>query len=176
MLGPIPLVGHDGAAALDQALIPDEALRRPREGDRVQAGQAERVWQAVRQEDFTLDFTRVFGPGREYSAAYAVCYLVADSPQTGLTLHVGSDDQARILLNGQELYQQAEGRSWEPGQDWVTGLALRQGVNVLVFQMVNERRAWLGSVSMTDADGQPVPGLRVTLDPGATGFQRTELE
>ena len=168
VLGPIPSTGHDGAAALDQALIPDAALRRPRQGDRVQTGQAERIWRAVRLEDLKLDFARVFGAEPAYNAAYAICYLVTDSPKTGLTLHVGSDDQARILLNGQEVYRHTVGRTWEPGQDRVTGLALRLRVTVLVFQVVNETDDWLGSVSVTDADGQPVPGLRVTLDPDAT--------
>jgi len=170
VLGPIPFAGQDGTAALDQALIPDGALRRPREGERVQDGQSERVWRAVRQEDDKLDLARVFGGEHDYNAAYAVCYLVADSPKTGLTLHVSSDDQARILLNGQEIYRQTEAQSWELSQDWVTGVNLRFGVNVLVFQVVNEAQDWLCSMSVTDANDQPVPGLRVTLDAGANDF------
>jgi hypothetical protein len=166
--GPIPFAGWDGAAALDQPLIPPETLRRPQEGDRVHAGQVEHVWRAVRLEDFRLDFVRLFDSLHEYHAAYAVCYILSETPRSGLVLHVGSDDQARVVLNGREIYRQREGRPWEPAQEQVSGVELRPGVNVLVLNVVNEAGDWLASVSFTDADGQAVPGLRITLDPGTT--------
>ena len=45
--------------------------------------------------------------------------------------------------------------------------ALKAGLNVLVFKIVQSGPAWGGSVWITEADGQPVQGLRVTLDPDA---------
>jgi hypothetical protein len=36
---------------------------------------------------------------------------------------------------------------------------------VVVFKVVNETGRWQGSVRFTDAAGQPVKGLRVTLTP-----------
>jgi hypothetical protein len=36
----------------------------------------------------------------------------------------------------------------------------------VVFKVVNETGDWLGSIRFTDRDGKPVPGIRVTLDPG----------
>jgi hypothetical protein len=35
----------------------------------------------------------------------------------------------------------------------------------MVFKVVNEILAWQGSVRFTDAAGQPLKGIRVTLNP-----------
>jgi WD40 repeat protein/serine/threonine protein kinase len=168
VLGPLPFAGEDGATALDQDLVPPEVLKRPRADQRVPCGGQELVWRAVHSEDLRLDFARVFGEAEaEYCAAYAVCYLVAEADCRGVVLHVGSDDQAQVFLNGKELYRQTEGRSWEPHADRVDRLELPAGVNVLVFRVVNETEDWLGSVCVTDAHGQAVPGLQITLSPEA---------
>jgi hypothetical protein len=47
----------------------------------------------------------------------------------------------------------------------VTGVKLKAGCNVLVFKVVNLVSDWQGSVWLTDAAGQPVRGIRVTLEP-----------
>ncbi|MCZ7638209.1 MAG: serine/threonine protein kinase [Verrucomicrobia bacterium] len=166
VLGPLPFAGENGATALDQDFVPPEALQRPRAEQRVPCGGRELVWRAVHSEDLRLDFARLFGQREaEYGAAYAVCYLVAETDCRGVVLHVGSDDQAQLFLNGKELYRQTEGRAWEPHTDRVDRLELSAGVNVLVFKVVNETKDWLGSVCITDPDGQAVPGLRITLSP-----------
>jgi hypothetical protein len=45
------------------------------------------------------------------------------------------------------------------------GVALKAGLNVLVFKLVNESANWQGSVWITDSAGQPLNGIRVTLTP-----------
>jgi hypothetical protein len=40
--------------------------------------------------------------------AYAVAYIVSESPQSGPMLLVGSDDKARIYLNEKEIYRQLD--------------------------------------------------------------------
>ena len=45
----------------------------------------------------------------------------------------------------------------------VAGAGLKAGFNLLVFKVVNETSVWKGSVRITDAAGEPVKGLRVTL-------------
>lgn len=53
----------------------------------------------------------------------------------------------------------------------MTGIELKAGLNVLVFKVVRAERddkfPWGGSVRFTTADGSPVTGLTVTLDPDA---------
>ena len=106
--------------------------------------------------------------GREttFSVAYAVCYLESPSAQTNLALRIGSNDQAKIFLNEREVYRSTKTQDWEPERDTVSGIELKAGLNVLVFKVVNELVGWEGSVRISDAAGQSVKGLRVTLDPG----------
>jgi hypothetical protein len=80
-------------------------------------------------------------------------------------LRVSSDDEAKVYLNGKRIYQWASFRSYDPDEDVVPGVELKPGLNVLVFKVVNEVEEWQGSVRLTDAAGQPVKGLRVSLTP-----------
>ena len=98
--------------------------------------------------------------------AYAVASIVSESQQTGLMLLVGSDDTARTYLNEEEIYRQLDTRSWETDRDEVSGVELKASLNVLVFIGANGTGGWGGSVRLLDA-GQPVKGIKVTLDPEA---------
>ena len=165
VLGPIAFVGRNAAEALAQEQIPGEAQVRARAGDRVTVGTGELVWAAPRLEDYLIDFNQLLGEVTEYSVGYALCYIHSEVDQDGLLVKVGSDDQSKVYLNGREIYRRQEGRSYVPDQDVVTGVDLKAGVNVLVFKVVNETLDWQGSIRFTDAAGQPVKGLRVTLAP-----------
>jgi hypothetical protein len=37
--------------------------------------------------------------------AYAVCYVTCEAARNDLLLQVGSDDDAKVYLNGQEVYK-----------------------------------------------------------------------
>jgi predicted MFS family arabinose efflux permease len=50
----------------------------------------------------------------------------------------------------------------------VSGVELKAGLNVLVFKVANGIGGWAGSVRFTTADGGPVHGITVTLDPDAS--------
>ena len=78
---------------------------------------------------------------------------------------VGSDDTARIYLNGSEVYRHLDPRTWQADADEVNGVALKAGLNVLVFKVANGGGEWDGSVRLLDAAGQPVKGIKATLDP-----------
>ena len=165
VLGPIAFEGRNGAAALAREQVPGQAQVRARAGDRVKVGTGELVWTVLRLEDYLIDFNQILGEVTEYSVVYAVCYIHSEMEQTGLLLKVGSDDQAKVYINGKEIYRRQEGRSYVPDQDVVAGVDLGAGVNVLVFKVVNEGLDREGSIRFIDAAGQPVKGLRVTLAP-----------
>jgi hypothetical protein len=165
VLAPIPFEGRNGPAALAQDQIPGEAQVRARAGDRVKVGASELVWTVSRREDYLIDFNQFLGEETYYSVAYAVCYIQSEADQAGLLMKVASDDQAKVYLNGREIYRRQAGRSYVPDQDVVAGVHLQTGFNVLVFKVVNETLDWQGSVRFTDAAGQPVKGLGVTLTP-----------
>jgi hypothetical protein len=111
---------------------------------------------------FLIDFSQKLGGVYEWSVGYAVCYLHSERDQTGLILRVGSDDQAKLYLNGKQIYRTVKRRFYTPGQDVVEGVELKAGLNVLVFKVVNEVLEWQGSVSLSDAAGRPVKGISWT--------------
>jgi hypothetical protein len=80
-------------------------------------------------------------------------------------MNVGSDYHAKIYLNGRAAHERRNPTTFAPNPDRVEGIELQAGLNVLVFKIVQSGPAWGGSIWITEADGRPVPGLRVTLDP-----------
>jgi hypothetical protein len=88
-------------------------------------------------------------------------------PRADIVMKVGSDDAAKICLNGKEVYRNEIVRACVPDQDEVQGIELRAGLNVLMFKVLNAAAAWKGCIRFTDAAGQPLKGIRVTLDPQA---------
>jgi hypothetical protein len=170
VLAPMPVQGqtHEGAVkALDEEQIPSEARLRPRAGERVKPGASELVWNTVQREDGLIDFNHLLGKETEWSVAYAICCIRSEAARAGLLMKVASNDEAKIYLNGKQLYRSDAARECVPDQDEVAGVELKAGLNALVFKVVNETGAWQGWVRLTDAAGQPVKGFRVTLDPTA---------
>jgi hypothetical protein len=154
-----------GVAALDREQIPQEAQLHPRAGEHVKVDGSQRTWRPVRLEDYLLDFNRLLGEKAFWSVAYAVCYIQSDVQLHGLLMKVGSDDESKVYLNRKEIYRRTQPQTYVPDKDVVTNVELKAGLNVLVFKVVNEEDEWQGSVRFTDAAGQPVKGIRVTLNP-----------
>jgi hypothetical protein len=166
VLLPIPFEGGDGAQALQDEQVEGERQLRPRAGERIKVGHGELVWRELHLEDYSIDFNELAGDECDRSVAYAVTYLESEAVQQNLRLKVGSDDEAKIYLNGKLIYQSVSPRPYVADQDMVAdGIELKAGLNVLVFKVVNEAQGWQGSVRFTDAAGQPLKGLRVTLNP-----------
>ena len=67
-------------------------------------GGREFVWQEHRSPEAVVNFNAVLGRVEDQSVAYAVCYLESDRARDGLWLQVGGDDQAKVYLNGQQIY------------------------------------------------------------------------
>ena len=173
VLAPIPFTGTNGSKALAQKQIPDEAHLHPWAGARTRAGGGEQIWREFNLEDYALDFKELVArTNADWCVAYAVCYIESEKQQPGLVMKIGSDDQSKVYLNGKAVYQQEEARPFVPDQDEVSGIDLKAGTNVLVFKVVNERLDWRGSIRLTDAAGEPVKGIHVTLTPpGRNGVQ-----
>ena len=62
-----------------------------------------------------------------------------------------ADDEAKVYLNGKQVYTNAFPRRFNAEEDKVPDIALNAGLNVLVFKVVNETRDWQGSI------GSPMP-------------------
>jgi hypothetical protein len=166
VLAPLPFSGTDeGAAALGKEQVADEAKLKPKEGDKVKAGDKELTWKAHKADSHLLDFNAVLGNKTEDSVGYAVCYLIADNEMPGLTMKTGSDDQAKVYLNGKEIFKNEEARAADKDQDSTPNVTLQKGVNVIVFKVVNEKEDWSGCLRFVDKDEKPVTNLKVQLAP-----------
>jgi hypothetical protein len=166
-LGPIRyrFTARDGAGALAQDLVAGgEARLHPLVGERDQGGDL--AWRPVQSHDYVVEFHKFYGADPPWTVAYLVSYIQSDSDQPGLVMRVGSEDQSKVYLNGKEVYRCRDARKYVPDQDVVTtGVELKKGINVIVFKVVNEQDLPRASLRFTDAAGQPLKGIRVTLTP-----------
>jgi hypothetical protein len=168
ILVPIGFAGRDGVTALDcEQIAAGEGQLRPHAGQRVRVGDRELTWRKVHLADYFINFNELLGEVTPASVAYAVSYVQSEAARSGLLMKVGSDNQAKVFINGREVYRHAAGRTYLADQDVVQGVELNAGLNVVVFKVVNEVGAWEASIRFTDAADQPIKGIRVTLDPEA---------
>jgi WD40 repeat protein len=165
LLPPLPFAaGEGGAQALDRTQLADEASLRPRPGEQVTVGGQPRRWQEHRSPKAVLDFNAVLGGVAGRSVTYAVCYIESDKARDGVWLQVGSDDEAKVYLNGREIYKARLPRSLVT-LDTVGPVGLKRGNNVLLLKVANETGQWEGCARLIDDAGRPAQGLRVKLTP-----------
>jgi hypothetical protein len=166
ILAPIPLAdGQSGAEGLDQQQVKDEAKLKPQEGDSVKAGDKTLKWAKHEAGEHFIDFNALLGGQTEDAVAYAVCYVVADKPMKGVKLKMGSDDQSKVYVNGKQVLKNTEPRSLDKDQDTSDPVDLKQGTNVIVFKVVNEKVDFSGCLRLVDEGDKPIAGLKVALKP-----------
>ena len=107
---------------------------------------------------------RCWGGRPNWGVVYAVCYIDSDQARDGLWLQIGSDDQAKVYLNGRKIYDCPEPRPLEV-LDTIGPVSLKSGTNVLLLKVVNETANWEGSARLLDSAGRPAEGIRVKLTP-----------
>jgi hypothetical protein len=165
LLAPIPLEeGQTASDALDKDQLKGEARLQPREGDKVQVGGKALAWKKYRAKDYFFDFNDLLGKQTEDSVGYAVCYVHSDRERKGIQLRTGSDDEARVYLNGREVLKQDQARALDKDQD-MTEVTLNKGTNVLVIKVINEKEDWSGCARFTDKDGKVIKDLQITTTP-----------
>jgi hypothetical protein len=166
ILAPISLVSNVyGPAGIRQEQLPDEGKLRPAADDKVSVGGKEMVWKPHLFQDYAINFNALLRKETLWSVAYAVTYIWVPEVRTGLHLHIGSDDEARVYLNGRLLYHHDSPRPLAVDEDTVKHVELQAGLNVVVFKVMNEEQGWQGSLRFANADDTVVKGLKVTLDP-----------
>ena len=159
VLASIPLPdGQGGGEAIDKEQVKDEAKLKPKAGDKVKVGDKELTWKEHTCKEHLLDFNDLLGAVTEDSVAYAVTYVVAPE-ETMAKMKTGSDDQAKVYLNGKEVFKFTEPRAADKDQD-TTEVTLQKGVNVLVVKVVNEKMDWSFCVRFTDKDDKPLTKLK----------------
>jgi len=166
VLAPLPFGdAQTGTEALAKEQVPGEGKLRPKEGDKVKVGDKTLTWKKHKSDSYLLDLNDFLGVDTDYSVAYAVCYLVTGDKLDNLTLKTGSDDQAKVYINGKEVFKNEKVRAARKDQDSTPNVALDKGVNTIVFKIVNERMNWAGCLRFTDKDGKPIKNVEVRLKP-----------
>jgi hypothetical protein len=127
-------------------------------------GGKELTWKEHHESGPILDFNRFVNGQSDHSVAYAVCYVISEVERHGLRLQVGSDDQAKVYLNGREVHKYTAVRPLQT-LDPADQFTLHKGTNVLVFKVVNETRDWESCVRFVDDEDNSVQGLQVRLTP-----------
>jgi hypothetical protein len=160
VLAPIPLAeNQSGADALDKEQIKGEGKLKPKSGAKVKVGDKELAWKEHVCKEHLLDFNAFLGAQTEDSVGYAVTFIVAPADLKGVKMKTGSDDQAKVYLNGKEVFKNAEARPADKDQD-TTEVTLKKGVNVMVVKVVNEKVDWSFCVRFTDKDDKPLTNLK----------------
>jgi hypothetical protein len=164
VLAPVSTAGSTGGEEIDRKQFPEEALPAAKEGAKQKVGDRELTWKKVAAPEFHLDFVKEYPSENTSVIAWAVAYVVSPAEKTGLTLHMNSNDQGKVYLNGTEVVKFAEpdGRTLEKGaEDKAPNITLKAGVNVVVLKVINGDNNWQGSVRFMDKDGKPVTDLKV---------------
>jgi hypothetical protein len=137
-----------------------EKATESREFDTV-AGPPESDWHlATGDRARGLDLLPSLGTASE-QFAYCATDLVADRNET-VQLLFGSDDGAKVFLDGVQVFSEEAARGIRRDEDRVE-LHLRQGKNHLLFKVEQLNQGWGLMARVVALDGRPFPGLNEEL-------------
>lgn len=165
MLAPITLPEERAAGDLIlEEQVKNEAALQPKAGDTVKINGKELTWQHITATAKYFDFNAILKTNNDHVAGYMVTYIECDREMTDVTMALGSNDQARLYLNGKDIYAVQDGRPLELDADKGT-VQLNKGINIVVFKVINEQNAWQGSMRFLDKMGAPLTDLKIKLSP-----------
>jgi hypothetical protein len=168
ILGPVPAgtdlrTAQDNPASravlekmLEQPFLPNEAFLDPRAGDAVDLAGTSLKWLRVRIPGDTLDFHQAFGREAQNSVVYAVAAFDLSREVKDATLLFGSDDAAKVWLNGQLVHTVNRVRGVGIDDDIIQGLTLKPGRNVLVAKVAQGIGGWGLTARFETKDGKVV--------------------
>ena len=165
MLAPIPLPAEASCADLiAKEQVKDEAALKPKAGDKTQAGGKELTWKNITAATNHFDFNAILKTDNDHAAGFMVTYIECEKEMPDVIVAVASNDQGRIYFNGVDIYAVTEARPLMIDQE-KGRVTLKQGVNVIVFKVLNEQNSWQGAMRFLDKAGDPVKGLKIKLSP-----------
>lgn len=165
MLAPIPVPAErPGGDVILEDQIKNEAALQPRAGDTVKLKDKELTWKKITAATNYFDFNEILKSSNDHAVGYMVTYIQCDKAMKGITMAVGSNDEGRLYLNGQDIYAFTDPRPLELDAD-KGKVNLKKGVNVVVFKILNEQNSWQGAMRFLNASGAPVTDLKIKLSP-----------
>ena len=147
-------IGYDTAYITEDATEIDLTA----EYDGVVDGEERKVkWQ--KSADDTFNGFIDFGRNDNWKVAYA--WVTVTSPdEREVQFRIGSDDQSKIWLNGKEVYAFPDYR-WAQVDNETIPVTLKAGKNTILVKICNEELSWGFYFRITDADGKPIPDLKI---------------
>ena len=121
-------------------------------------------WEKQNDETFDgyVDFNKIFDGYTDWAAAYAWASVTSPDEQ-GVQLRFGSDDQAKVWLNGEEVFTQSESdtRGTRGIDQHIVPVTLKAGENSILVKVCDETASWGFYLRFTDTNGNPFPNLEL---------------
>lgn len=152
ILGPFD---NAGGMELDTPHQPEENVDIEAEYEGLEGVIKWEKWADETRDGF-VDFQYMFEPD-EWVIAYAWMTVTSATTQDA-QLRVGSDDDVKVWINGEEVLRREEGRAAQPDQD-IVSVTLNEGENQVLVKVCNREMAWGFYLRFTDDNGKPLQDL-----------------
>ena len=151
---------NTNGAGYDKAFISEEATQFDTtltyNGQNGQIGWTQRTDKTF---DGYVDFETILEGGLNWVAAYAWTTLTVPDERIA-HIHFGSDDQAKIWLNGESVFTDSTAHSVAIDQVTIP-VTLKPGKNSLLVKVCDEEIFWGFYLRITDTDGKPFDDLTI---------------
>jgi hypothetical protein len=156
--GPYQQPGKDFSVLFDIAFPPET-------GDAASVHWQEMPTNSNPADSWKMDLLQALGG--QQRVAYARTWIHSPKQQSA-RLELGTDDGVKVWLNGVLVHANNASRSLQPGSDQLD-LTLNEGWNALMLKITQNTAGWEFCARFAQPSGEPVAGLRVSLDPDAAG-------
>lgn len=150
VLGPLD---NTGGVGFSKAYPPEEKI------DVHATYQGQMAWTQAKDEavDAYIDFYKMF-KDNQWKVAYAVAQVISPTEHKA-QLKVGSDDDVKVWLNGEEVLSKNVPRSAAIDQD-IVPIILKSGTNDILVKVCNRTGDWGFYLRITDTEGNPYTDLQ----------------
>jgi len=152
VIGPFENSDNEG---FDTVYPPEEEIDLDAEYESVYGATNWERWADGTPDGF-VDFQYMFEP-EEWVVSYAWTTVTSEETRQ-VQLRVGSDDDVKVWLNGEEVLSRKVARAASPDQDVVT-VTLNKGENQLLVKVCNREMRWGFYLRFTDLNGKSLQDL-----------------
>lgn len=173
LLEPIGATGLTDKAVRDTVNkdhFPNQFTVVPRDGDKVEVGDAELTWHAVDTKEYNVNlfhFARALGRPTSNILTWGVTVVNCPEEMAGVRLAIGSNAASVWWLNGQEVVGIYGDRQTVIDDGVSRRLTLKKGPNVLRCAVINGGGATDFCARFLDEEGKPINGYTVTVNGAA---------